>query len=146
MFRMFAILLLVSGFIGCGGSKAPPTAKVSGTVTFKGEPLANAKVLFISASGRPAQGESDAAGKFTLTTDKPGDGAVIGDHVIVVTKLGPPAGMSESEFQEKLKTAGPGNAVQAKSVIPEKYTMSSTSPLKCSVPPAGNPNVEVKLE
>ena len=143
--RRVLLLWLMVFVTGCG-AKGPPVAQVSGTVTYKGEPLAHAKVLFISAVGRPAQGETDAAGKFTLTTNSPGDGAVVGEHTIVITKLGPPAGMSEAEFQEKRKTAAAGSTVPGKSAIPDKYTMVQSSPLKATVPAGGNSSLEVKLD
>lgn len=139
-----AVLGLIAG---CGGGdKGPPLAKVSGTVTYKGQPLAGATVLFVPAKkGRPAQGTTDANGKFTLTTNRPGDGAAVADHTIVVTKLGPPDGMTEQQYEEKQKSAGAGSLLPPpKSMVPAKFT-TTASPLKVKVKEGTNEDVKVDL-
>jgi hypothetical protein len=141
-----AACLIFGLLVGCrGGTQGPPLAKVSGKVTYKGEPLANANVLFVPSKGRPAQGTTDQEGLFTLTTNKDGDGAAVGEHVIIVTKIAPPEGMSEQEFAEKQKSAGAGSNVRGKSAVPEKYTMVSTSPLKYTVTSGENKDVKVEI-
>ncbi|HKA06052.1 MAG TPA: hypothetical protein VKD71_02260 [Gemmataceae bacterium] len=62
---------------GCSGSNVVP---VSGTVTYKGQPVPNAYVHFVPQTGRPSLGETDANGKFTLSYDPETKGAELGKH------------------------------------------------------------------
>ena len=48
---LFAVLAFP--FTGCG-YRRPPQVKTTGTVTLDGEPVANAALMFIPDSGRPA--------------------------------------------------------------------------------------------
>lgn len=73
--------------VGCGGGGGK-TAKVSGVVTYKGQPVKKVVVTFTPANGRPARGETDEQGQFTLSTFAPGDGAVPGQHKVTLTRSG----------------------------------------------------------
>jgi len=73
------ILLLV--LAGCGGSDIK---KVSGTLTYKGQPVPDAYVTFTPDNGRPSWGETDGQGRFTLHYDKTQDGAIAGKHKVSV--------------------------------------------------------------
>lgn len=77
-------------------------------------------------------GRTDAEGRFTLSSYGPGDGAVLGKHVVTV--------------QVMPLDAIPGLEAQTAGVtpIPKKYTDPSTSPLTAEVKP-GEDN-EIKLE
>lgn len=78
MIRALPLTFLACVFLaGCSGSNVVP---VSGTVTYKGQPVPNAYVHFIPANGRPSMGETDANGKFTLTYDPETKGAERGKH------------------------------------------------------------------
>jgi len=56
-------------------------------------PVAGAAVAFSPlAGGRRATGVTDAEGRFRLTTFRPGDGAVLGEHVASVYEERPAAG------------------------------------------------------
>lgn len=60
---------------------------VSGTVTINGQPLQGATLNFLSADGsRSAVGETDARGRYELTTFAPGDGAVPGEYRVAIMK------------------------------------------------------------
>jgi hypothetical protein len=67
---------------GCGDTGTAPTAKVSGVVTFNGQPVEGASVVFTPAQGRPGTGVTDATGHFTISTFAAGDGAVPGEHTV----------------------------------------------------------------
>lgn len=87
------VLFLVA--CGCSRSDAPQTAPVEGTVTLSGKPLSHVGVTFLPDSAGPiAAGNTDERGHFTLRTVKPGDGAVIGTHKVVLgtAEEGPPKG------------------------------------------------------
>ena len=74
-------------FAGCGQSE---TVAVTGTVTMKGQPVDKAEVLFNPKHGRFAMGVTDSAGHFTLSTAKPGDGAVPGEYTVTLGEYYPP--------------------------------------------------------
>ena len=49
--------------------------------------------MFRPTKGRPAVGTADRDGRFSLLTFRPGDGALLGQHVVTVTDAfpgGPP--------------------------------------------------------
>ena len=80
--------------VGCG----PKTARVSGRVTFDGEPAKDISVLFQSASSaaivaEPAFGKTNAKGEFTLAlinTKK--KGAIPGEYVVYISWVDPEPG------------------------------------------------------
>jgi hypothetical protein len=88
MLRRACALLLLLALSGCGDGR-PKLYPVTGTVLYKDQPVANAQVMFNSDAGRPAQGTTDASGKFTLTSFEAGDGATPGKYKVTVVKLVP---------------------------------------------------------
>lgn len=141
----------IGTMLGCSGrgtdkwrQMMPPTYAVSGNVTFKGKPLAGATVVFhpregISASRRAAAGLTDSAGRFTLTTLKPGDGAAAGSFLVTVEKTSPTvAGASAPPIGESgAFPLGPDPSF-AKPLIPEKYFSPASSGLSAEVQPSGS--------
>ena len=94
---LVAITIVLVGFTGCDFSG---NAKVSGKVTFKGEPVENVRVIFTPVGGREnlnsgpySTGVTDAEGKFYLKTRDGEQGAVAGKH-----KVG--FGWADIEFDE----------------------------------------------
>lgn len=128
-FALFAILLI----LGCGGGVARDrTVPVKGVVLFRGQPLADASVTFSPEKGRPATGTTNASGEFTLTTYENNDGAIPGQHMILVTKYEPaPAGDPYAKL---------------KSIIPERYSELRTTPLTKTVENGDNPRIEIVIE
>jgi hypothetical protein len=120
------VLLLIAG---CGPSR-PRLYPVTGTVTYKDQPVAGAQVTFVSAEGRPAQGTTDAAGKFSLTTFESGDGAATGSCKVTVAKLAP------------TDPNDPYSAVA--NAMPERYAKVETTPITHDVT-AGPNDVPLKL-
>jgi len=114
-------LLLI---IGCGRG-TPLTMPVKGTVTFQGSPLAEADVAFTPKGGRPASGRTDAAGRFTLTTFRTNDGAMIGEHTVTVCK------------HVKKDPNATGAYFDYSQVTPEKFGRPSESPLRADVTASG---------
>lgn len=82
--------------IWAGCNKSPyDLVPVHGKVTFNGQPLTSAKVMFApiakgksGRSGKPAFGVLQPDGSFVLGTYKPDDGAVVGKHWVTVFKMG----------------------------------------------------------
>jgi hypothetical protein len=116
-----AVLCLM---VGCGPG-TPRTMPVKGVVIFQGSPLAEADVAFTPTGGRPATGRTDAAGRFTLTTFKTNDGAVIGQHVVTVCK------------HVKKDPNATGVYVDYVQVTPVPFGRPSESPLRADVSPKG---------
>lgn len=104
----------------------PQAIPVTGTVTYKGQAVEGAQVMFTPEGGRAAEGTTDAAGKFTLTTFKPGDGALAGTHRVTITKI-----VTE-------KSADPGNPYgTSTNALPAKYGNPGQSPLSETVAAGG---------
>lgn len=115
--------LIAASLVVLGGCNSRPNViPVTGTVTYQNKPVDGACVVFIPNGSRPASGLTDAQGRFTLLSFAMNDGAVLGDHVVCITK------------------AVPGQKVQDKSgypkmlmVLPKKYGTPTNSPLKATV-------------
>jgi hypothetical protein len=136
--RKFVLLVmsasLVAG-IGCSGggdkwTKArPPVYKASGTVMYKGKPLEKALVLYHPNNGEHSPyGETDADGKFLLTTFDEHDGGPAGSYKVVVTKM---------EYELK---PTPYDSPEEKSVaripkplLPAKYSKKETTDLTAEI-------------
>ena len=125
--------VVLLSLIGCGSSK---TASVTGTVTLDGQPVARAGVAFQPKDGgRMSTGETDAAGKFTLTCYERGDGAIPGAHDVTVTKfeikkLDLPEGADELTAEFESSRAG---EPKKKWIVPQKYSDKNTSGLTFNV-------------
>ena len=126
--RLGAVLVLVC-VVGCGEPGTAPTVKVTGTVTYNGDPVEGASVAFIPESGRPASGTTDASGKFTLTTFKSGDGAVPGKHAVAITEPSEDTN-TEGEVDYSLPDEPAGR-------FPAKYTDPTTSGFTATVEEGG---------
>jgi len=90
-FCRIASVVLTAGLlmlVGC--SRGPQLAEVAGTVKLKGKPLDKIHVEFWPEGDGPRSiGETDAQGRFTLTTDNgKKKGAVVGSHKIVLRDVG----------------------------------------------------------
>ena len=125
------LALAVALFSGCVGSDRPQLAPVSGVVLLDGAPVEGAAVMFVPvAGGRPAQGLTDAQGKFQLTTFNDKDGAILGEHKVGVTKV-KVTGVTETA-DGLSGTIDPAN-VQETWIVPQKYSQPDTSGLTANV-------------
>lgn len=117
------ILVAVGGCGGVADSNRPKTVPVQGTITLKGQPLADASVTFMLASNSgSAVGRTDAAGRYSLTTFEQGDGAIPGEYGVQVVK-----------YEEPPREVKDGETPPLKSLIPDKYTAVASSGLKATV-------------
>ena len=143
-------IVMLSG-CSAGEPAGPKTAKVTGVVTYQGKPVAEATVVFLG-DGRiqAAQALTNDAGLFVLTTTKPGDGAVPGNHVVSVTKVvGNLAATSKKDLSmEGAVKAGEDAAKESKllHLVPQKYSAASSSPLRFTVKEGEKNHFEIKLE
>jgi len=78
---------------GCGESSARTSnlIHVTGKVTYKGQPVTKGSVWFeADGFGRPAKGQLQSDGSFTLSTRKEGDGVVAGEHRVSISGFDKP--------------------------------------------------------
>lgn len=130
-------------FVGCGEAvEAPPkTYKVSGKVTYKGQPVSKATVTFQaldagdSANRRPAIGEIQPDGTYQLSTFNPDDGALPGDYQVVITSFD-----NEPTAEEHAEGA------ERKSAIPEKYSNAVTSGLMQKIDASSSAPITANFE
>lgn len=82
-------LVFILASVGCTNAPQdlPDLATVSGTVTLNGEPLGNAGVEFVSASGQVAYGATDANGHYELTYSGETKGAELGENTVRITTI-----------------------------------------------------------
>ncbi|MBN2293372.1 MAG: hypothetical protein JXM70_13165 [Pirellulales bacterium] len=122
MIRIIASMMLCVLVFSTGcGHGLDYTTKVTGTVTVNGKPANGFYVVFNPPKGRPANGTTDSQGRFSLSTFDPGDGAVLGEHVVTITDAFP---------------QGPppmGRITANMSRVPPIYSAVSTTPLKATV-------------
>jgi hypothetical protein len=126
-------VLALSISAGCGGPgvEKPPLAPVTGTVTFKGQPLPTGEVVFQPAEGRPAHGVIENGQISSVQTYEPGDGAPVGDLKVAI-------------FATESDSSDP-SGMGVKSLIPEKYNDATKSGLTAKVEAGQDNNVELKL-
>ena len=109
--------------VGCG-SNGPDLVPAGGVVNFNGKPIGKINVMLMpGAGGLIAEGTTDENGKFTLQTQEPGDGAMLGNYTVAFN------------FVPEEVPAMPGFAGAKKTVspIPEKYSDASKSGLTVTV-------------
>jgi hypothetical protein len=139
MFRPSGLSVVVSGLCclllvaGCGGGGDQlETAEVTGKVTYKGEPLRIGSVLFTPVGGGPsAQANIDRNGNYTLGTYTETDGAVLGEHQVMIVAMTSPGGSGLPEDANK-------GDVAPVSLIPDIYADPQNSGLKAEVNAGGN--------
>jgi hypothetical protein len=155
-------LLCVVVMVGCTDtSDRPATVKVTGTVTYNGEPVPGATVAFSpkAKDGHAAAGTTDASGKFTLSSFGSGDGAVPGSYYVGVSKFEggqvdvdatgteeDPSAAYEAMEKAGVDTMGGGGAQAAKNALPDKYMNPVTSELDAEVTEGGKNQFEFALE
>jgi hypothetical protein len=118
---------------GCGDSDGPRLAEAGGAVTYKGQPVATATVMFLPEVGAPAMAETDDKGRFSFNTQgKPG--AIIGPGRVSISAVRQLREVTDEEM-EKIGGAALDSLLASirKSVIPEKYNHPDTSGLTITV-------------
>ena len=152
--RSFVLLLAMIPFCGCNprDPKQPATYKVTGKVTYQGNPLEGAEVIFMTEkSPRPGRGTTNKDGEFVLSTYGAGDGAMAGQHRVTVTKWEIPE-FAKRNFKdsgegdrERAKAIAEGLPTDPKLLTPSKYKAPATSGLSFKVEPQGKNHFELPL-
>lgn len=133
--RSFCMLIGI-GFLPClgCGSGRPTCIPVTGTVSYRGQPVEDAGVAFIPTQGRQASGKTNEQGRFILTTFSSGDGALLGEYVVCIAKTIPNSqGKADSPYSNET------------SVLPSCYAKPAQSSLRASVTVAGPNNFHFDL-
>ena len=124
---LISLLLFPQLFFVCGCTKSGPKLSIaSGTVTLKGEPLADVRVQFMKKdSGALSFAETDDQGRFELRHTHGNLGAEPGTYRVTISRKGKPAPASSGE----------------QGMLPdEPILMSDKSPIEVEVTEKG-PNV-----
>jgi hypothetical protein len=135
---MTAGVIVLTMMSGCGGKPSPEP--VSGTITYNGEPVVNANVIFTpkTAEGEVARGQTDDQGKVTqVSTASPGDGVRPGEYAVSLTPLAP-ASSSGDEIDYA--------AAPQKPPFPEKYMDPSVTDLRVTVAPGSDNQFNLELK
>jgi hypothetical protein len=118
------LLLALAASMGCGdGRMKLPTASVSGTVTYRGKPLASGKIIFFHETGQAGSADISADGAFTLT-------AFQGKNQVAIECYAP-------NKQNPNSPPSPGTPL-GPSLIPRRYIEAGTSGLEFDVKPGDN--------
>jgi hypothetical protein len=136
MWRLALLVLFAATPILCGcGSEYPPRYPISGVVKFRdGSPVKTGTIeACVPGSPWTATGTIARDGTFSLTTVKPNDGAIAGEHQVIVRQL--------------IVTYLPvkGHHDHGKLVDP-KFADYKTSKLTLTVDKAGNNKVELIVD
>lgn len=130
-----SVVSLVVFVVGCGPDSG--MAPVRGKVTIEGEPLAEAAVGFTSLeNNQTAIGKTGPDGSYTLTTRKPGDGALVGEHkvsITAVTLVESPKAKAMKEKHGSLAAEMPLPPPKEEWLAPKKYSDPDTSGLSFTV-------------
>ena len=121
---MVATSLVLASIAGCGKKGEFETAPVHGKVTYNGRPLETGSLVFVPVSPGPsAQANLDSSGNYVLGTYSTSDGAVIGEHEVMIVALTGADGPQEASDPN----AG------LKSLIPSRYGDLKKSGLRATV-------------
>lgn len=125
-----SLCVLVAALAGCSDSGLK-LAEVSGVVTVDGQPMDYVGVVFHPSIGPIATGNTDAEGRFKLTTANE-SGALVGQHTVTIADR--TGAVTYTKSQDGLlgapvkKRGGPAGPRFSK-----HYARSSTSDLQVSV-------------
>lgn len=127
----FVLTLFAIALSGCGGGgDAPPLGRVSGTVTFQGEPVDGAEITFMSDDGVVAAATLGSDGTYQVSSEY-GRGIPLGTYHVAVT---PPAPSPEDVDDD-------GNPLVDQSQfdkIPDMYRDFAQSGLEITVTEGSN--------
>lgn len=138
--RLLAGCLL--GIVLTGCNQGPQLAPVSGRITVGDKAITEGVIMFHPDDGPTAVGTIQPDGTYTLTTFRPGDGAVVGKHRVSIhaTRVGPGHLASPKSIDEEIELSrkrAPGGKVlvagQITWLVPEKYFRADTSDLTAEV-------------
>jgi hypothetical protein len=128
-------MLALGSLVGCGEALYP----VKGKITFEGKPIeGGGSISFIPlGTQKAAAGDLSEDSSFQLMTNKPGDGAMVGDYRVVVYQIVETEGERVGDGEKRKAKAG--KIVPMDQRIPAIYSDDYNSPVTAKVE-AKNPN------
>ena len=78
-------LVFTALLVGCSQEGGFKLAKVSGTVTLDGQPVAGAGLEFVADAGGVAYGRTDASGRYYMSFGNSRTGAIVGRNQVRIT-------------------------------------------------------------
>ena len=134
------VVALLLGIVGCQrGATGPTGYPVSGVVTYNGQPVDGAQVVFSPATPgeklQAASATTDSSGRYQLSAQP-------GEYVVMVMKYESPQAAAGGGGEYQPPEEGQATPV-AKNILPGKYADSGTSPLRVRVEAKTN---EINLE
>ena len=111
---------------GCGGGGSGlEMGYVTGKVTLDGAPLDGATLRFQpQAGGSPSSGRTDASGEYELLFTAKKKGAMLGEHLVTITKsLGGEEGLGALFAEETLPAKYNARSELTRNVEPGKQTI-----------------------
>ena len=138
----WVVLTLAMGshlLAGCGGSGIGGTSPVSGTVTYNGQPVADASITFIydDQNTRPATAASGPDGRYELMTLE-SKGALPGKGTVLVRKTDMPAELTKTQTMDEAAAQANVPLPTPKDLLPTKYGDPVNSPLKFEIKSGSN--------
>jgi hypothetical protein len=142
--KLVGLGVLLAAAVGCGDRRAP----VSGTVTLDGHPVEGAVVTFHrlgdDREGKPATGQTDKAGTFSLKVGNE-DAIQAGEYKVVVVKTVladpklkvpdfPDTPEGRNQRDHFLWKHFGDDQPPYKHALPDRYGDLKTTPLMCKVP------------
>lgn len=152
---LLCALLAVGALSGC--SRGP--VSVSGTVMLDDKPLPKTRVLLEPADGkgRPAYGETDESGRFSLTTKTPNDGVYPGQYKVIFAPIDPIVSLEKGaqqssdpmkfarDFEARRQGAAAARRKEGIELHPN-YTNVTTTPITLTIPPQGEVILKLKSD
>lgn len=141
----FVVLSAMFVSAGCGGGEEVPEGQeavypVTGSVTYNGQPVADATIS-LHSEGKPGSfARTDSDGNFSVNTYAEGDGAPAGTYTLTVTKM---VDVNAGEASDAI------DAVRApakyESQVPEYLSKKESSGLKVTIEPEKTTVLKVTL-
>ncbi|QDT91685.1 hypothetical protein [Gimesia algae] len=134
VYRLICLLMLSLILTGCSGKSddLPDLAEVTGQVTLDGKPVPDAIIDFYpqgaqqKKQSRASTAATDEEGKYSLMYNNDTAGAILGDHIVRISKT-----------EGGAEVAGP-------EMLPEKYNETTT--LKATVTKDGPNTINFELK
>jgi hypothetical protein len=92
--RRWLAIAAACGLIGCGPSNGLTMGRITGTITYRGEPVEFGDVLFAPDESKGATGVASMGiirkdGSYIMSTQESGDGVIAGFHRVGIRVLDP---------------------------------------------------------
>ena len=119
---------------------------VSGILSYQGRPLEHYVISFvpITEGAGSAIGTTDASGRFTLSTNKPNDGAAPGNYRVGVVYAGPPNTNDTPGAESQIED--PKLLPKSPTPIPTKFNNPEKSEVTQEVPAGGLTDLKLDLK